>query len=211
MGTNLLWVSTCDLAQPGERPTQACLSMVPKGYLCVSMSTADKRRKKKQMTRSFYPSAKIKRSHATEWLKFRQKLWNLANPSLYGPTYSYVSRWSNIKSFTISAADWRRLLYIQLENGSECCLLEDVLEHTKNLSHKHGQTRLGTTLLRFPLVSRLFRARAVSMSEPSLVKFADGKNLLGKSTCLKICGNLRRVSFHLDTIRAQLLPSAMVL
>ena len=91
---------------------------------------------------------------ATEWLKFRQKLWNLANPSLYGPTYSYVSHWSNIKSFTISAADWRRLLYIQLENGSECCLLEDVLEHTKNLSHKHGQTRLGTTLLRFPLVSR---------------------------------------------------------
>ena len=64
---------------------------------------------------------------------------------------------------------------------------------------------------RFLLVSRLFCARAVLMSELSLVKFADEKKLLGESTCLKICGNLRRVSFHSDIIHVGLLPNAMVL
>ena len=48
-------------------------------------------------------------------LKWPQRLWNLTNPPLYGPTYSHVGWWSIIKSLTISGEGRRRLLCIQLK------------------------------------------------------------------------------------------------
>ena len=127
------------------------------------------------MTRSLPLSVQIKRSHATEYLKWPQRLWNLKNPPLYGPTHSHVGCWSIIKSLTISGEGRQRLLCIQLKTVLNTVYLNTYLNITKNLSRKHGWIRLGATLLRFPLVLRLFCAREFLMSELSLVKFVDGK------------------------------------